>query len=86
MSGDLHIEFVSTEKGEYRIYITGYERNPIDVSKAAGFLIINPESAEPEKLILSGDGILEGYLVAKGKPRKTRGDCSCIHGSRNPWA
>lgn len=70
MSGDLHIEFVSTEKGEYRIYITGYERNPIDVSKAAGFLIINPESAEPEKLILSGDGILEGYLVAKGKPRK----------------
>ncbi len=50
MSGDLHIEFVSTEKIEYRIYITGYERNPMDVSKATGFLIINPESAEPEKI------------------------------------
>jgi len=70
MSGDLHVEFVSTEKGEYRIYITDYERNPVDVSKAKGFLIINPESAEPEKLILFGDGILEGYLVAQGKPRK----------------
>lgn len=70
MSGDLHIEFVSTEQGEYRIYITDYERNPADVSRAKGFLIINPESAEPEKLILSGDGILEGYLVAKGKARK----------------
>lgn len=70
MSGDLHIEFVSTEQGEYRIYITDYERNPADVSKAKGFLIINPESAEPEKLIFSGDGIPEGYLVAKGKARK----------------
>lgn len=70
MSGDLHIEFVSTEKGEYRIYITDYERNPIDVSKAKGFLIINPESVEPEKLILSGDGILERYLAAKGRLRK----------------
>ena len=70
MSGDLHIEFVSTEQGEYRIYITGYERNPIDVSKATGFLIINPDGSESEKLILSGGGIPEGYLVAKGKPRK----------------
>ncbi|MBI5024983.1 MAG: hypothetical protein HZC18_08335 [Candidatus Omnitrophica bacterium] len=70
MSGDLHVEFVSTEKGECRIYIAGYERNPVDVSKAEGFLIINPESVEPEKLIFSGDGILEGYLVAQGKPRK----------------
>jgi hypothetical protein len=70
MAGSLHVEFVAREDGEYKIYITGYERNPIDVSKAIGFLIINPESSESEKLILSVDKVLQGFLWAKGKPHK----------------
>jgi hypothetical protein len=70
MAGSLHVEFVAREDGEYKIYITGYERNPIDVSKATGFLIINPESSESEKLILSVDKVLQGFLWATGKPHK----------------
>lgn len=70
MAGSLHIEFVSKEKGEYRIYVTGYERDSIDISKATGFLIIDPESSDPEKLVLSVDKILQEFLVAKGKERK----------------
>lgn len=70
MAGSLHIEFVAREDGEYKIYITGYERKPVDVSKATGFLIINPESSESEKLILSVDKILQDFLWAKGKPHK----------------
>jgi len=70
MAGSLHVEFVSRENGEYKIYITDYERNPIDISKATGSLVINPEGPESENLVLSVDKILQEFLWAKGKPRK----------------
>jgi len=70
MSGSLHIEFAAKEDGEYRIYITDFDRIPIDISKATGTLIINSESSHSEKLALSLDKILQEYLWAKGKLRE----------------
>jgi len=70
MAGSLHVEFLSQENGEYKVYITDYERNPMDVSRATGSLIINPESPESEKLVFSVDKTLQEFLWAKGKPRK----------------
>ena len=69
MSGDYHVEFVIKNDGEYRLYITDFMRKPVDISKAKGSLVINPEKAHSENLDLSLDEALEEFLLAKGNPR-----------------
>ncbi|GEM_PF-3341889 len=70
MSGDYHIEFVIKENGAYRLYISDFSRNPVDISNASGTLIINPESPEKEILPLYVDEILQEFLAAKGARRE----------------
>lgn len=69
MSGDFHIEFVAKKEEEYRLYVTDFLRKPVDITNAAGTLVINTDGTEPEKLILTVDAVLQEFLVAKGKPR-----------------
>lgn len=69
MSGDDHIEFAIKE-GKYFFYITDFSRNPIDISKSSGTLIVNPESSNAENLTFTVDPINHEFLFAEGKPRK----------------
>lgn len=68
MSESYHIEFVTKKEGEYRLYVTDLQRRPVDVSNAIGTLVINPDEANPESLLLFVNDRKE-FLGAKGKSR-----------------
>jgi hypothetical protein len=69
MSGDFHIEFVTKKEGEYRIYVTDFLRKPVEITGAAGTLVINAGSPEPEPLVLGIDEVLQEFFITQGKPR-----------------
>jgi hypothetical protein len=66
MSGDLHIELVTTSTGQYRAYLSDAVREPVTTALAreARFTITRPDGSE-EKLAMQALG---PFLAASGKP------------------
>lgn len=69
MSGNLHIEFVAHQKGDYEIYVTDLLRKPINISNAKGTLTVNPDENNPELIALVIENSPQGFLAARGKTR-----------------
>lgn len=66
MSGDLHLEIVSPQAGEYQVYLSDALRQPIDPAGVSGVLVLNPASDQPVELPLQ---VMAGeYLAASGGP------------------
>lgn len=66
MSGDLHLEIVSEEPGEYRIFMSDALREPINPEGVSGVLVLNPGKDHEMELPLQ---VMHGeHLMASGGP------------------
>lgn len=66
MFRDLHLEFVSEQPGEYRVYLTDAYRRPISPEGVSGTLVLMPETDHEVALPLQ---VVDGeYLAASGGP------------------
>jgi hypothetical protein len=66
MSGDLHLEIVSAQAGEYQVYLSDAFRQPINPEGVSGTLVLMPGMDDEMELPLQ---VMHGeYLAASGGP------------------